>query len=230
MHIFLFDIDGTLINTGGAGGAALLEAFGELFGVEATGGVQFSGRTDRAIGKDLFELHGVENSEANWARLRQEYLTRLANFLPQRRGSVLPGIEPLLKKLSQLERVALGLLTGNLRDGARLKLEHFRLFHHFAFGGYGDDHCDRNQVAESALAAAQDHVRDNVVVDQLWVIGDTPLDIRCARWIQARVLAVATGTHPREELAEYEPDVLLDDLSDSDHVLSLIHNAASRTA
>jgi phosphoglycolate phosphatase-like HAD superfamily hydrolase len=222
MHVILFDIDGTLIDTGGAGGAALLDAFRRLFGIDQPGRVQFSGRTDRAIGRDLFALHGLEDSEANWARLRQEYLVRLAEWLPRRKGFVLPGIGHLLERLSRLEHVAVGLLTGNLRDGARLKLQHYGLYHHFAFGGYGDEHFDRNHVAESALAAAYAHRSGQFQNGNFWVVGDTPLDIRCARWIKARILAVATGTHPRHELAAHEPDLLFDDLADVERFMSLV--------
>jgi phosphoglycolate phosphatase-like HAD superfamily hydrolase len=127
-----------------------------------------------------------------------------------------------LAHFSRREDVAVGLLTGNLRQGARMKLVHYQLDHHFSFGGYGDEHLDRNQVAETALEAARRHLDSRCGAPNIWVIGDTPLDIRCARWIRARVLAVATGSHPREELADHRPDVLLDDLSDVEQVLSLV--------
>jgi phosphoglycolate phosphatase-like HAD superfamily hydrolase len=222
MRVLLFDIDGTLIHTGGAGGAALLHAFASLFQIPTPRDVPFSGRTDRAIGRDLFTLHEIADSAENWTRLSQEYLVQLPVYLPRRTGRVLPGVSELLDRLAQERETALGLLTGNLRDGARLKLEHYRLYHHFAFGGYGDEHEDRNHVAESALSAARRHLNGRAHADGLWVIGDTPLDIRCARWIGAKVLAVATGGHSRDELASHQPDLLLDDLADVDHVLSLM--------
>jgi phosphoglycolate phosphatase-like HAD superfamily hydrolase len=220
MITLLFDIDGTLVHTGGAGGAALRSAFRDLFRVPRPRDVEYSGRTDRAIGHDMLGLNQVETSEQNWSRLREEYLGQLPAFLPRCRGRILPGIEQLLQSLSQIDKVSLGLLTGNLREGARLKLEYYRLMHHFRFGGYGDEHLDRNHVAESAREAARQHANGTFDPNRVWVIGDTPLDIRCARWIQARVLSVATGTHSRSELADCRPDVLVEDLSDCDRIVS----------
>lgn len=222
MITLLFDIDGTLVHTGGAGGAALLSAFRELFQVPQPRDVEYSGRTDRAIGHDMLGLNNVELNEDNWSRLRTEYLGRLPIFLPRCRGHILPGIEPLLDRLAQQDNLAVGLLTGNLREGARLKLDYYRLMHHFQFGGYGDEHLDRNHVAESALEAAREHTNGSFNPNKVWVIGDTPLDVRCARWIHARVLSVATGTHSPEELADYKPDLLVKDLADTEQIASCL--------
>ncbi|MGE3776579.1 MAG: HAD family hydrolase [Pirellulaceae bacterium] len=229
MLVLLFDIDGTLIHTGGAGGAALRQAFRTLFDIAEPRDVPYSGRTDRAISRDMFTLHQVEDSPANWERLRTGYLTALAESLAACRGCVLPGISLLLEKLATHPDVAVGLLTGNLQDGARLKLQHYGLARHFAFGGYGDEHFDRDDVAVSALAAAHQHLKGRREPRRVWVIGDTPLDIRCARRIQAHVLAVATGTHPRGELADHRPDALLNDLADVDGVLELLMDTSSAT-
>jgi phosphoglycolate phosphatase len=118
-----------------------------------------------------------------------------------------------------------GLLTGNTPEGARLKLEHFGIAHHFPFGGYGEHHPERDGVARDALAAAQAHVQRTIPTERVWVIGDTPLDIRCARHIGAKAVAVATGQHPREELAAETPDLLLDDLGQAAPLLELIEDA-----
>ena len=222
MRVLLFDIDGTLVNTGGAGGAALRHAFCQEFAVPEAGDVCFSGRTDRAIGNSLFRLHGVEDNTDNWQRLRAAYLQRLPLYMPQYPGQILPGVQTMLRALSGSGDVALGLLTGNLLEGARIKLEFFGLYHYFAFGGFGDDHHDRDLVARDALAAAHRYTNGRASLDAVWVIGDTPLDIACARAIHARVLAVATGVHPREELAAAAPDVLIDDLSDTGRVLEAL--------
>ncbi|MHB8973327.1 MAG: HAD hydrolase-like protein [Pirellulaceae bacterium] len=219
MVVLLFDIDGTLIQTGGAGGAALMTAFADLFGIAEPREVPFSGRTDRGIVRNLFHIHGVDDTDGNWHRLKDEYLRRLLMYLPQREGLVLPGIERLLDHLADRQDLAVGLLTGNVRDGARIKLEHYRLHHHFAFGGYGDLHADRDDVAREALAASRAHVGHELSPDQVWVIGDTPSDVRCARAIGARVAAVATGWHSRERLAAAAPDLLLDSLDPSDEFL-----------
>ncbi|MHB0955883.1 MAG: HAD hydrolase-like protein [Pirellulaceae bacterium] len=222
MVILLFDIDGTLIQTGGAGGAALMTAFSDLFGVADPQEVPFSGRTDRGIARSLFRAHQIEDTEENWHRLKDEYLRRLLIFLPQHAGLVLPGIERLMEHLSTRKDVAVGLLTGNVQKGARMKLEHYRLLHHFAFGGYGDHHVDRDDVAREALAASSLHVRQEVSPDAVWVIGDTPFDVRCARAIGARVAAVATGWHSRERLAAAAPDLLLDDFAQADAFLQRV--------
>jgi phosphoglycolate phosphatase-like HAD superfamily hydrolase len=221
MHVVLFDIDGTLVSSGGAGRAAMEAALTSVFGVRAgADGVPFSGRTDRAITRDLFRRHAIEESAANWQDFLAAYLGHLPGCLQEHRGLVLPGITALLEQMATRKDVTLGLLTGNVREGARLKLGHFGLFHHFAFGGFGDHHHDRDEVAREALAAAHDHLRGRKP-QNVWVIGDTPLDVRCARAIGARAVAVATGWHSREELAGSRPDLLLTDLSDARPLLAL---------
>lgn len=222
MHVCLFDIDGTLLASGGAGKAAVETALCEEFQVEIRGRVSYSGRTDRAIVRDLFEMHGVADNPANWQRLRDGYLRRLPDCLARHNGTILPGIQLLLDKLAEHPRVTLGLLTGNIRDGARIKLGHFGIDHHFAFGGYGDQHFDRDEVAREALAEAQRHMNGAVGADRIWVIGDTPLDIRCARAIGARVAAVATGWHSLAELEAERPDLLFPHLEDAKALLAML--------
>jgi len=222
MRIFLFDIDGTLLSSGGAGKAAMEAALASEFGVtEIRGRVPFSGRTDRAIGQDLFRHHGIEDTPDNWQRFLTAYLRHLPGCLASHDGRVLPGIAALLEQLAGAEDVAVGLLTGNVRDGARVKLGYYDLFHHFAFGGFGDVHLERNDVAREALTAVQRHLGQPVSPEQVWVIGDTPLDVRCARSIGARALAVATGWHSLADLAAEKPDLLLADLSDAVPLLNL---------
>ena len=216
MHLVFFDIDGTLISTGGAGGRSLRAAFSSLFEIEQPGDVPFSGRTDRGIANNLFRLHGIDDTHEQWTRLRDEYLRRLPEQLEACTGRVLPGVRQLVQALQDCDDVALGLLTGNVREGARIKLGHFGLFAPFDFGGFGDHHVARNDVAEEALQAGKGHVGEH---DEVWVVGDTPLDVECARAIQAKSLAVATGIHDREELAGSDPHYLCDDLSDVDAVL-----------
>jgi len=222
MHVYLFDIDGTLLNSGGAGKAAMESALAAEFGLgHVQQGIPYSGRTDRAIGQDLLHFHDIEPTPANWGRLQKAYLGNLPGCLKRHDGKVLPGITALLERLAAHEQVAVGLLTGNIRAGARAKLGHFDLFHHFEFGGFGDDHFERNDVAREALAAAQAYC-DGVTCERIWVIGDTPLDIRCARAIGARVAAVATGVHSLAELEAEEPDLLLADLSDASRLLEVL--------
>ena len=218
----LFDIDGTLLASGGAGKAALEAAFTEIFGIELRVHVPYSGRTDRAIARDLLRQHDVEPSLENWHRLLAGYLERLPASLNKHNGRVLPGMHDLLEALRQRQDVALGLLTGNVRAGAKVKLGHYGLYEHFAFGGFGDHHFDRDDVAREALAAIHSHVGKHVLPERVWVIGDTPLDVQCARAIGARVVAVCTGSHCYEELEASSPELLLRDFSDSRPFLDLL--------
>ncbi len=222
MNICLFDIDGTLLSSGGAGKAAMESALVTEFGIDdSPHGVPFSGRTDRAIVQDLFGHYGIEWSLSNWQRFLAGYLSHLPTCLASHNGQVLPGIASLLEDLSTRNDVALGLLTGNVRDGARLKLSHYHLFHYFAFGGFGDQYFHRDEVAQEALAAVRNHFNGSVDPERIWVVGDTPMDIRCARSIGAQAVAVATGLHPWEELAAERPDLLLADFSDPGPLLTL---------
>ena len=152
MHICFFDIDGTLILTGGAGQAAFELTFAEEFGVDRwTGDVAFSGRSDRAIVGDIFREYGIEASDSNWRRFSEAYLQRLPKTLAEREGRVLPGVSELLSTLGGRSDIAVGLLTGNTQAGANGKLSHFGIETHFDFGGFGDVHIDRNDIAAEAL-------------------------------------------------------------------------------
>jgi phosphoglycolate phosphatase-like HAD superfamily hydrolase len=231
MHLVLFDIDGTLISTGGAGRGALLAGLAEELGpFTLSDQLDLRGRTDRAIIHDLLRLVGLADTLENVTRIRAAYLRHLPGLLhthtsevpldSRYHARVLPGITELLATLSRRDDVCLGLLTGNMRDGARIKLGHFGLFDHFVCGGFGDEFHDRDDVARAALADAHRHLGSPVDPTRVWVVGDTPLDIRCARAIGARALAVVTGWHDRDELAACAPDLLLDDLSNASPFLS----------
>jgi phosphoglycolate phosphatase-like HAD superfamily hydrolase len=215
-HVCLFDIDGTLIASGGAGKAALEAALAADFGVAGIDRrLELSGRPDRAIIADIIAYHRLDPSPATTERIVASYLRHLPGSLAVcRHGRVLPGIAALLGRLGSRNDVALGLLTGNLRAGARIKLGHYGLGDYFAFGGFGDHHHCRDDVAREALQEVQSRYNGRVRPDQVWVIGDTPLDVRCARAIGARAVAVATGWHSRAELCAHAPDHLFDDLSD----------------
>ena len=223
MHVWLFDIDGTLIRAGGAGGAALAAALTSEFGVEhPDDAVELAGRTDRAITVDSLRRNGIEPSEENLARFFDAYLRHLPVHLAARNGFVLPGVRELLDALALRDDVVVGLLTGNFRRAAELKLGHFALADYFRLGGYGDHHLDRDDVARDAVAEI--HRLEGLVHDQVqvWVVGDTPYDVRCGRAIGARVIAVGNGFGSREDLTAAGPDHLLEDLSDSARLLGLI--------
>ena len=215
MHVCLFDIDGTLLLGDGSGRAALEAAIRAEFGREGPlRTVSFAGRTDRAIVTELLAANDVEPTDEARERCLRAYLEHLPGQLRGRNGRVLPGIVALLEALSTRQDTATGVITGNLREGARIKLAHFARDRYFAFGGYGDDHHDRGDVARAALADAELHLGFAPNIERVWVIGDTPEDVRCARAIGAHAIAVATGFATAEELRRAEPDLLLTDLAE----------------
>ncbi len=223
MHICLFDIDGTLLDTGGAGQRSILHMLEEEFQVSApVEGIPTAGRTDHSIMVDLFKYFGIPNTSQNRKRFEIGYLKLLAEKLKEQQGRVLPGIRSILETLSQHVHVDIGLLTGNFEHGARQKLEHYELDHFFDFGAYGDHHADRNDVAQEALKQIQQrHSPESLTGASIWVIGDTPSDIHCARAIGANVIAVATGVYSLEALRECEPDYLFAHFEEIEPVLAL---------
>ncbi len=196
--------------------AGLRNAFGIT---EVRDTVSYAGRTDRAIARELLQVHQIEHSLENQDRLRDSYLANLPKCLETHGGTVCPGIEPLLKQLLGQPGVVLGLLTGNVRRGANHKLSHFALWDFFTCGGFGDEHYERDDVARLAITEVQKHLGRGVDPREVWVIGDTPLDVQCARAVGAHAVAVTTGWHRHEELAAHQPDFLLTDLSNPEELL-----------
>lgn len=223
MHICLFDIDGTLIDTGGAGQHSILHMLEEEFQVSAPiEGIPTAGRTDHSIMVDLFDYFQIPNTSENRQRFEAGYLKLLANNLKTRQGRVLPGIRSILDHLAQQDHIDLGLLTGNFEQGAQQKLTHYDLGHFFEFGAFGDHHADRNDVAQEAVRQIQlRHAPELLTQATIWVVGDTPSDITCARAIGAKVIAVATGVYPLEDLRKCEPDYLFEHFEEIQPVLSL---------
>jgi phosphoglycolate phosphatase-like HAD superfamily hydrolase len=223
MHVCLFDIDGTLLNSGGAGQAAMEAAIVSEFGaLERYEGLSTAGRTDRAIMTDLFTYHKVAHDEHAFSRFIAAYLKHLPQQLAARQGMVLPGVAALLDTLAAREDVLLGLLTGNYREGAKLKLGHHRLYDYCQFGGFGDHHQHRDDVAREAFAEVRERLNGSVVAEKVWVIGDTPADVRCARAIGVNAVAVATGMYSATELESTNPDYLFADFSNPEPLLTLL--------
>jgi phosphoglycolate phosphatase-like HAD superfamily hydrolase len=222
MPVILWDIDGTLIRSGGAGKHALEGALRDAFGLaEVRDEVPYSGRTDCAISVDLLRVHGIDPTPDNQRKLQSAYLAKLPHSLMERGGNVLPGVQDVLTCLKPRNGVLLGLLTGNIRSGAVTKLAHFGLWDYFALGGFGDDLVDRDDVARRAHREVCSHRGHEVDPNDIWVIGDTPHDVKCARAIGAKAVAVATGWHPVEELTACKPDHCFADLSDHRAVLEI---------
>lgn len=218
--LFLFDIDGTLLASGGAGMRALEAACVELFGTDNLAGIEIAGRTDSLIARQLYERHGQIATPENCARFFDCYLRHLTHFLPVTDGKLLPGLVELLDILRARPDCVLALLTGNLVRGAELKLTHYGVWDYLEFGAYADDHHDRNELGTFARTRAKEKHGVEFAEEDIFVLGDTPHDVACARAIGAKAVAIATGRHTREELAACQPDFLFDDLSDVRGVLS----------
>jgi phosphoglycolate phosphatase len=218
--IILFDIDGTLVLTGGAGVRAMTRAFEELFTIsDAFRGIPMFGRTDAGILFDAAAAHGVATGEL--ARFRAVYLAHLATEVgkPGSRKGIMPGVRPLLDSLANRSDVYLALLTGNYEDAARVKLEYFDLWRYFRCGAFGDDAPDRNSLLPKALDRIRECGGPDVGPADVVVIGDTPLDVACAAVAGARSIAVATGSYDVDALRSTGADVVLTDLSDEADVL-----------
>lgn len=223
-RICLFDIDGTLLNSGGAGQTAMERALAEVFQVQGPyDDIPAAGRTDRAITQDLFAHHQLDYVAENLEPFLEAYFRNLPVALSGLDGRVLPGIPQLIADLQQRDDVVLGLLTGNYRTGAQLKLRHFELDQPFRFGGYGDHHLDRDDVARMAFTEAAAMLGSEIDPSNVWVIGDTPADVRCGRAIGANVIAVATGIYTHTQLAASRPDHLFADFSDHGQFLTLLN-------
>jgi phosphoglycolate phosphatase-like HAD superfamily hydrolase len=228
--LVLFDIDGTLVNTGGAGRLGLEAAFRAVFGVEDMSGpasrVRFDGKTDPTIIADIARAAGIEpgSVEARYGEIQAAYLEALRAelSLPNPRRIVLPGVLPLLELLSTRPDVFCGLVTGNIEEGARVKLDAFGLNRYFVDGGFSSDHPERSEIARIAHQKLSRRAAFRFPVDRVMVIGDTELDIECARANGFRAIAVATGSTPHDTLLAAGPDALLRDLTDAAAVLAAI--------
>jgi phosphoglycolate phosphatase len=212
----LWDIDGTLVTSGGAGMRALRVALYAVFGIDGQiDDIDFAGRTDRWIIRQIFGKFGVPTTEENFVRYLDGYVTALPAQLADRGVRVLPGVQTLLDDAVTRGDLALGLLTGNLRRGAETKLGYHGLWRYFAFGAFADDSENRNDLGPHALRRARAHHGIDFAIERVWVIGDTPHDIVCGRAFGARTLAVATGRYTPEELRAENPDAVFADFSDT---------------
>jgi phosphoglycolate phosphatase len=215
IKIVLFDIDGTLVRTGRAGVKAFAQAFATEFGLnDGSEKLKFAGRTDYSLVREFFRHHGVDPTPDHFARFFATYLKLLQEIIGQCDGEVIPGVHPFMKDLRQLQNPPLmGLLTGNVRRGAEIKLNHYSLWNEFQFGGFADDHEERDRIAAIAKHRGCELLGQKVQDNEVLVIGDTPLDIRCARAIGAKVIAVGTGGSSSDDLRQFNPDWAVADLT-----------------
>lgn len=214
IRLVLFDIDGTLVHTGGAGVKAFAQVFATEFKArEGFERLKFAGRTDIGLVREFFGYHHIPATPENFERFFERYSFWLDHILRDSKSDVCPGVLKFISGLQNLpEPPLLGLLTGNIRLGAEIKLRHFKLWDFFEMGAFADDHEERDHIAAVARQRGSRILKQELRGDQVLVIGDTPLDIRCARAIGAKVLAVATGGHKLEELRSHHPDWAVPDL------------------
>ena len=214
VRVVFFDIDGTLVHTGRAGVKAFAKVFATEFGAhDGTERMKFAGRTDVSLVREFFRLHGIEPSPANFERFFDRYAFWLDHIIQDSAGAPCRGVLDFIDQLQAIpDPPVLGLLTGNIRLGAEIKLRHFDLWDLFVTGGFADDHEDRNRIADAAFRRARRLLNNKLRPDEGVVVGDTPRDIECGRRIGAKVLAVATGGATLEELRHHRPDWVVPDL------------------
>lgn len=215
IRVVLFDIDGTLIRTHGAGTKAFERTFAFEFKLPcATETMSFAGRTDPSLVRECFHLHGIKPTRGNFQRFFENYVFWLDQLLQESDGAPCPGVKQRLRDFSRMSDPPLvGLLTGNIRLGAEIKLRHYGLWNFFRMGAFGDDDEDRNQLARIAQKRASRILGRSVPSEEILIVGDTPRDIACARSINAPVLAVATGGYTAAQLRTHQPTRLVENLN-----------------
>ncbi len=224
--LILFDIDGTLLLSGRAGLRAMTRTFEQTFGVaDAFAGESFGGRTDSYLVSKAMRASGVPDTPEQHERFRQNYIPILSEEI-QHPGTghkgLMPGARELLEALDHHDHLHLALLTGNYRDAAEVKLQHFEIWDFFEWGAFSDDSADRNALVPIARRRAETYDIPGEAIERVIVIGDTPHDIECARVASATSIAVATGGFTVDQLREAGADAVLPDLSDTKAVLALL--------
>lgn len=229
--LVLFDIDGTLVLTGGAGLRAMNRAGEAVLGApHLLDGIPVAGRTDWSILEDALARIGRSLDADLFARLREAYVGHLREEIVHPgtgTKAVMPGVAELLPALRSRGDVILALLTGNFAEGARIKLEHFDLWSYFKCGAFGDDAPDRNALVPFAIERARSCGVDGFAYRDVIVIGDTPNDVACAQAVGAIPVAVATGGYSVDELRRTGAPIVLDDLSDTERLVALIERGVS---
>jgi phosphoglycolate phosphatase len=242
VKLLLFDIDGTLVLTGGAGLRGMTRAFQHLFGVpDALKGVPVAGRTDPAILDEILSRANVAVTPEVTGRFQDTYLPLLAEEMETPSGSPadpshhsnhkgpLPGVREIVAALAGRDDVFLALLTGNFTKAAEIKLGYFDLWRPFRCGAFGEDAVARHELVPVALARAQALGCPPVAPSDVIVIGDTPLDVLCAKNAGVRCLAVATGGYDRETLAAAGAHHAVETLEDTAGIVGWITDGSRKT-
>lgn len=221
--LLLWDIDGTILHTGKAGETALGHAMENLHGISrGLQGLEIAGRTDKWIVEQLLAREGLPHGEKEIARFLDVYVERLAEELPRRQGGLHPGVLGILEEAHRRPDLVQGLLTGNIEKGARLKLSRYGVNHFFEFGAFADDSPVRNELGPHASRRARDRHGEEFSPERIYIIGDTPHDVACARAIGAKAIAVATGSFSVEQLRACGADAVFTDLGHPEKFFELL--------
>lgn len=224
--LLLWDIDGTIITSGNAGEEALRLSLKRLHNLDLElERIDYRGRTDVKISYMILKEYGIEASKENVDAFLQGYFRGLEEELPKRHASVLPGVLDILNDPSG--RFVHGLLTGNCRRGAQLKLTEYGVWHYFPFGAFADDSMERNDLGPFALRRAQEQTGKAFPPSRVFIIGDTPHDISCGKIIGAHTVGVSTGTYTFPELSACQPSALFENLSDVNRFISHVEQLAA---
>jgi len=212
--LLLWDIDGTILHTGKAGETALGRAMEKLYGINrGLQGLEIAGRTDKWIVEQLLGRDGKPNGPEEVGQFLDVYVELLADELPQRNGGLHPGVLGILEEAHKRPELVQALLTGNIEKGARLKLTRYGVNHFFDFGAFADDSSIRNELGPHAKRRAQEKHGEEFPPERIFVIGDTPHDVACARAIGAKAIAVATGSFTKRQLKDCGADAVFTDLA-----------------
>ena len=230
MRVVLFDIDGTILRSGGVGRAAMERALRKVFGWTGSTDYQYDGKTDKQIVREVMRPEGVTDEEIDlqMTPLLEIYVSGLHEELDsgRRNVQVLAGVREILDELEGEKSVVLGLLTGNIERGARAKLAAAQIdIERFKVNAFGSDHEHRPELPAVAQRRARELLGADIAGDRLIVIGDTPADIRCGESIGARAIGVATGRYSVDELSEHGAYAVFETLADTDAVMQRIMNA-----
>ena len=212
--LLLWDIDGTILHTGKAGETALGRAMEKLYGINrGLQGLEIAGRTDKWIVEQLLGRDGKPNGLEEVGQFLDVYVELLADELPRRNGGLHPGVLGILEEAHQRPELVQALLTGNIEKGARLKLTRYGVNHFFDFGAFADDSSIRNELGPHAKRRAEEKHGEEFPAARIFVIGDTPHDVACARAIGAKAIAVATGSFTKRQLKDCGADAVFTDLA-----------------
>jgi len=213
-RLVLFDVDGTLVHTGGAGKNAFARTFAVAFNAhDGVHKVNFGGRTDISLARELFGIHDIPATAENFRHFFDHYAFCLDHLMSQAGGGACRGVRDFIRALrTRPEPPMLGLLTGNIRLGAEIKLRHYDLWEMFETGGFADDDENRDHIAVAVFERGRRLLKD-LRPEEVVVVGDTAHDVRCGRFIGAKVLAVATGGASYQELKQLSPHWAVEDLT-----------------